>query len=212
MNAAPWPAETNDDDLLMHAAASGDRAAFALLLRRHRGWVLALVRAIVHDADQAEDLTQDVFCRLYARCGQFGARGQFVAYLKQIAINAARDHLRLHRRRPAGTPLHELAENVALPEDHRFDPAAVFASRALQQNVREALLRLNDEQQAVVLLHYFGGLSVEEIARKIRCPAGTVKSRLFHARRHLRETLAAESEEVPDRPVGAMPPQELNPL
>lgn len=190
MNAVR-PAETDDDFLMQAAAATGDREAFALLVRRHRGWVFALVRAIVRDADQAEDLTQDVFCRLYARRGQFGARGHFVAYLKQIAINAARDHLRFNRRLPTGTPLNEF-ENVAPPQDHRFDPAAVFASRALQQNVRDALVRLNDEQRNVVLLHYFGGLSVEEIAQKVRCPAGTVKSRLFHARRHLRETLAAE--------------------
>lgn len=203
------PAETNDDSL-MRAAASGDRVAFALLLRRHRGWVLALVRAIVHDADQAEDLTQDVFCRLYARCGQYGAHSQFVAYLKRIAVNAARDFLRGASRRPAGTPLHQLTETTAPLQDHRFDPATVLASRALQQTVRAALLRLNDGQRGVVLLHYFGGLSVEEIARTIRCPAGTVKSRLFHARRHLRETLA-ECDEYPNRP-GATPPQESNTL
>jgi len=62
------PAEANDDSL-MQAAAAGDRAAFALLVRRHRGWVLALVCAIVHDAEQAADLTQDVFCRLHEWCG-----------------------------------------------------------------------------------------------------------------------------------------------
>lgn len=199
------PAETNDDSL-MQAAATGDRAAFALLVRRHRGWVLTLVRAIVRDADQAEDLTQDVFCRLYARCGQYGAHGQFVAYLKRIAVNAARDFLRGARSRPVRVSLHDLAETAA-PPGAGFDPAFVFASRALQQNVRTAILRLNDEQQAVVLLFYFGGLSVEEIAQKTHCPAGTVKSRLFHARRHLRQTLAADCEQSPDRP-GATPPQE----
>lgn len=190
--------ETNDD-LLMRAAASGDGAAFALLVRRHRGWVFALVRAIVHDAEQAEDLTQDVFCRLYARCADYDGRGQFVAWLKQVAVNAARDHLRAARKRPTAS-LHRVME--ILTPDSRFDPAAVVASRALQQNVRTAITRLNSEQQSVVLLFYFGGLPVEQIAQRLRCPAGTVKSRLFHARRYLRESLAADvyGENGPDRP------------
>ena len=75
------PAATNDDDFLMQAAAGGDRVAFAHLMRRHRGWVLALLRAVIHDADQAEDLTQNVFCRLHTCCGEYRARGQFVACL-----------------------------------------------------------------------------------------------------------------------------------
>ena len=206
MNARP--AATNDDDLLMRAAAGGDRAAFTCLVRRHRGWVLALMRAVIHDADQAEDLTQDVFCRLYARSGEYHARGQFVAYLKRVAVNAARDFLRAARKRPVAASLHAAAENPA--PDSRFDPATVFASRALQHDIRTAIARLNAEQQAVVLLHYFGGLPVEQIAQQIRCPAGTVKSRLFHARRHLRQTLADAvcGASGPHRP-GDTPPQEL---
>lgn len=188
-----------DDDHLMRALAAGDRAAFALLLRRHRSWVCNLLRGFVHDPEQAEDLTQDVFCRLYERCGEYRPQGgRFVAWLKQMAINVARDFLRARKRHGgSGASLDDLQETAA--PDHRFEPATVFASRMLQHSVRTAIERLNPEQQSVVLLHYFGGLPVEEIAQRLRCPAGTVKSRLFHARRHLRQTLAP-CDDSPDRP------------
>ena len=188
---------SSDDDCLMRALAAGDKAAFALLLRRHRSWVCALLRAVVRDEEQAEDLTQDVFCRLYERRDEYRPEGRFVAWLKQVAVNVARDFLRARKR--AGCASLDSLMEIAAPEEW-FDPATIFASRMLQQDVRAAIERLNDEHQAVVLLHYFGGLPVEEIARRLRCPAGTVKSRLFHARRHLRQTLAAARENPPDRP------------
>ena len=188
---------SEEDDQLMLAVAAGDAAAFARLLCRHRGWVCALVRAVVHDPDQAEDLTQDVFCRVYERRGEYRSQGQFVAYVKQIAVNVARDFLRVRKRRDCA-PLPDLNE-IAAPKPG-FDPATVFASRMLQRDIREAILRLSEEHRSVVLLFYFSGLSAEQIAGRLGCPVGTVKSRLFHARRHLRQALLllAESERLPD--------------
>ena len=188
---------SSDDDCLMRALAAGDRAAFALLLRRHRNWVCALLRAVVRDEEQSEDLTQDVFCRLYERRGDYRPEGRFVAWLKQVAVNVARDFLRA-RKRTGCASLDSLSE-IAAPEEG-FDPATILASRMLRQDVRAAIERLNDEHRSVVLPYYFGGQPVEEIAQRLRCPVGTVKSRLFHARRHLRKTLAAAGEGLPDRP------------
>ena len=176
------------DDDLMQRAAQGDGAAFCELVGRHREWVCRLMHAIVRDPHQAEDLAQEVFCRVYRRMGDYLAAGSFVPYLKLLAVNLAKDHLRGRRRQAPVVPLDTLLE--ARSEDPRIDPAAALASRALRDEIREALRALPEDPRQAILLHYFGERSVEEIASTLSCPPGTVKSRLFHGRRRIREMLA----------------------
>ncbi len=157
-------------------------------MRRHREWVRHLICAFVRDSEQAEDLAQEVFCRVHERRGDYVAQGKFTAWLKRVAVNVARDYLR-RRKRAVLVPL-ETVENT-LAEDSAFDPAAAFASRMLREEIREAITSLPQEQRQVLILHYFGERSVEQIAAATNSPIGTVKSRLFHSRRRIREALAA---------------------
>lgn len=184
---------SDEDDTLIQAAQNGDRAAFALLLRRHREWVFRLLHAIIQDGDRAEDLTQEVFWRVYLRLGDYIPCGKFAPYLKRVAVNAARNSLR-DRRCQARREI-PIEEMVLGTEGGRLtDPAAILSSRLLQEEVRTAIETLSEEQRQVVTLYYFGGRSVESIADTLCCPVGTVKSRLFHGRRHLRRALQ-ETEE-----------------
>ena len=182
---------TTDDDL-MQATLGGDESAFAELMRRHRDWVCGLMHAIVGDREQAEDLAQEAFCRVYRSRKDYAARGNFVAWLKRIAVNVARDFLRGNRR-TALVPLGDLGEMPA--GETGFDPFAALASRVLRQEVRAAIAALPPDQRQALVLHYFGGASIEEVAERMGCPIGTIKSRLHHARRRIREMLAAEHEQ-----------------
>jgi RNA polymerase sigma-70 factor (ECF subfamily) len=176
------------DDELAVAARSGDESAFALLLHRHREWVYRVAYAVVGDAESADDATQEVFVRLYRHLADYEPRGRFVPWLKNIAINTARNALRNdrpRRDRVSCRPLHDGFEGVSAGSD----PEAVLTSRLLREEVRTALQGLPAEQRQAVLLYYFSGQGVEDIARIARCPPGTIKSRLYHARRHLREAL-----------------------
>ena len=183
---------SSDDDLI-RAAILGNDAAFATLMHRHRDWVRRLMAAFVHDTEQAEDLAQEVFCRVHTRLGDYAAQGKFTAWLKRVAANVARDHLRRRRKRGVLVPLDSL-ENTPT-EEPGVDPAVVFASRMMREELREALTLLPDDQRQVMILHYFGDRSVEDIAAALHCPLGTVKSRLFHGRRRIREALTYPNEE-----------------
>jgi RNA polymerase sigma-70 factor, ECF subfamily len=179
------------DDELMQAVVGGDEGAFRELMGRHRGWVRSLARAIVRDEDAAEDLAQEVFCRLLRSAGEYRPRGEFVAWLKRIAVNLGRDELR-HRTRRGTASLEEAGEAVA-PEAPEW--RLLLNSDALQGEMRAAIDALPDEQRLPVVMHYFGGISIRDIAWTLKCPPGTVKSRLFYGLRRIRALLAADHDE-----------------
>ena len=175
------------DDGLMAAARHGDEAAFAALVRRHRGWVCRLLCAFTRDPDQAEDLAQEVFCRVHRHAGRYAAQGQFVAWLKRIAVNQGRDWLDRDRR-AAFVPLAECRDVPAAGGP--ADPLALLMAQAVRRELREAILALPDDQRVAIVMRYFGAMSVPEIAVALGCPDGTVKSRLFHGLRRIRARVA----------------------
>jgi RNA polymerase sigma-70 factor (ECF subfamily) len=177
----------NDDDLI-RLVAGGDTAAFAELTRRHRQWVHRLLLSFTRDADQAEDLTQEAFTRALRFAGSYHGRGAFVAWLRRIAINTGNLHAQ-RRGQLALVPLAEVGEGVATAGDGA-DPVFVVLAGSLQADIRAALTALPVDQRDAIVLRYFGGLTVLEIARAQRCPEGTVKSRIHHGLRRVRETLA----------------------
>src|SRR5690242_10318605 len=185
---------TSDDDL-MQAAAAGDAAAFSEIVKRHQGWVRALMIAFVHNAEQAEDLTQDAFCRAFQHVDGYDPQGHFTAWLKRIAINLAKDFL-CRQKQATFVPLHEWEEAPAT--DRRGDPLAELASGALRDDLRCAIERLPDEQRLALIMHYFGDMSLQDIGWALQCPVGTVKSRLFYALRRVRQTLTAMWDEEGD--------------
>jgi len=178
---------TREDDELVYAIRHGDQAAFAHLVQRHRAWVWRLITAVVQDHARAEDVTQEVFSQVYQHLDDYDPRGKFVVWLKRIAINRARNHLRDHGREIAASA--PLLPDQLYAEDRDADPEVVLASVLLRQEVRAALLGLSVEHREVLAQHYFGGLDIQEIAERIGCPVGTIKSRLFNGRRQLRLAL-----------------------
>jgi RNA polymerase sigma-70 factor (ECF subfamily) len=185
---------TSDDDL-MQAAAAGDRAAFSEIVKRHQGWVRSLMIAFVHNADQADDLTQDAFCRAFQNVEGYDPQGQFTAWLKRIAINRAKDFLR-RQKQATFVPLHEWEEMPAT--DRRGDPIAALATGALRDDLRAAIEGLPDEQRLALVMYYFGDMSLQDIGWALKCPVGTVKSRLFYALRRVRQRLTTLWDEEGD--------------
>jgi RNA polymerase sigma-70 factor, ECF subfamily len=176
------------DDNLMQAAAEGDEAAFGELMRRHQGWVRAVMMTFVHNPEQAEDLTQEAFCRVFQHREDYDAQGHFTAWLKRIAANLAKDHLR-RQKQASFVPLEEWEELPAT--DRRCDPMASLASGVLRDDLRAAIEALPDDQRLAVVMHYFGDMGLQDIAWAMKVPVGTVKSRLFYALRRVRGTLTA---------------------
>ena len=178
--------EHREDDL-MRAVVDGDEAAFDTLVRRHRNWVCRLLYAFTHHQDQAEDLTQEVFCRVHRHARQYTAQGQFLAWLKRIAVNVGKDFL-VQRERETFLPLSECRD---IPEESGDnDPLALLMAQEVREEMRQAVLSLPDDQRLTIVMRYFGAMSVQEIAWAMKCPEGTIKSRLFYGLRRIRELVA----------------------
>lgn len=184
---------TGEDDSLLQRAVNGETACFSELVRRHRPWVCRLLTAMTADPETAEDLAQEVFTRLHRHAGRYRSRGQFVAYLKQLALNVGRSYL----RRIPGVTLMAWDEQR---EPLEGDLLEAILTRQVQSEVRAQLEALPPEQRDAVLLHYFGGWTVPEIAARMGCPEGTVKSRLFHAIRKVRAALTPLPQKEEEQP------------
>jgi len=156
------PRQTVSDEELMQAIAAGDEA-FAELVQRHRPRVYRLVRAYVRDPEHAEDLAQEVFCRVSRHAGNYVPQGSFVPWLRRIAINLAKNFLR-RQRQTMVVPLSELEEEPPQENGRCFDPAALFHSHVVREEVRALLQALPEEQRLVLVMRYFGGMTVAEIA------------------------------------------------
>jgi RNA polymerase sigma-70 factor (ECF subfamily) len=173
---------TADDATLLHAVAAGDRTALGALYDRYAPLMLGLAMRVLQSRRAAEDLVQDVFVEAWKRAGDFDARrGSGRTWLLLRLRSRAIDRKRSAR----------LARAVPLEEQHREESAPPPDPAALEDRarVRRALAALPAEQQQVVDLAYFRGLSSSEIAVELEIPIGTVKSRVAAARRKLRVEL-----------------------
>jgi len=171
------------DPALVRRARDGDDDAFTELVRDLRGPVVHYLGHLVHDRTLAEDVAQETFVRCHRNLDRYEFEGRFTTWLVQIARNAgidamrARDrHVRLARRAPPPQP----------PADPQ-----------LRAEIRMALASLPSRQREPLLLVEVAGLTYDEAAEVLRIPAGTVKSRVFAARRRLARWLDVdESREV----------------
>jgi RNA polymerase sigma-70 factor (ECF subfamily) len=177
------------DGPLVARAAAGDRDAFTEIVERYQSRVynLALTLGVRH-AD-AEDVAQDVFIRVFRGLGRFRGDASFRSWLYQVTINAVRSH----RAASRASPLVDLArpgdEDSPVPEPAVDDP---FDRRLLDRQVIDrALAALPADWREAVTLRDVEGLSYAEIADLTGAPLGTVESRIFRARRQLRDALRA---------------------
>jgi RNA polymerase sigma-70 factor (ECF subfamily) len=180
------------DDALMQSVARNEESAFRTLIERHQSWVFSLLISIVRNQQYAEDLTQEVFWRARQHASKYIRQGEFVSWLKRIAINAALDFLREERKFVAVA-----LENVenSLADEGGSSPVAALLASTLREEVRTAIQSLPDDQRLVVVMRYFGDMSLQDIAWAMKCPLGTVKSRLFHALRRIRQFFSGDPEQ-----------------
>lgn len=168
------------DAALVQACRAGDRHAFEQLLARYERQVFNAAYRILHHRDDAADVTQTAFLRAYEHLDRYDPEQRFFPWLYRIAINEAMDVGA--RRVPAEAGLDLLP-------DHGDGPDARLDGRHADACLQCALMALGVDQRALVVLKHVQDLSYEQIADILGCPVKTVKSRLFTARRALRERL-----------------------
>jgi len=161
--------------------------AMTLVYRQHHVAVRAFAQRLVGDIEAAEDLVQDVFMALPSAIGRFRGDCALRTFLVSIAVNQAKNHVRSAARRRAA-----LARMAREPEPTSLDPHRDIERRQLGDRLMHALDELPLEQRVAVVLSEIEDRTSAEIATIVGAPEGTVRTRIFHAKRKLRELLQAQ--------------------
>lgn len=185
------------DDELMERLTLRDLAAFETLYDRYGDLVYSVSLRVVGDPYIAEDVTQDVFVRVWRRPEQFDLnRGKFVTWLLSVARNRSIDHQRSasRRMRHETLPAAEEEDDILPAGNERDDPAFVAVLSDERAAVRKALDVLPAEQKLAISLAYFGGLTQQEVANRLGQPLGTVKTRIRLGMQKMRGALQERHE------------------
>jgi RNA polymerase sigma-70 factor (ECF subfamily) len=171
-----------------------DRHAFEEIYDRYGDLVYSTALRVLRDPHLAEDISQEVFVRLWRKPESYVAeRGRFLTWLISVTRNRAVDEVRARGRRQrheTASPEEQVRE---LPAGAANDPALKAQLAEQRRVVRAALAELPPEQREVIELAYFGGLTQQEIADRLAQPLGTVKTRIRLGMQKLRASLAPET-------------------
>lgn len=182
------------DEALCQRVANGDKPAFDLLVGRYQERAYRLAWSILRDAEEARDLSQEAFIRLYQSAGSFGGRARFSTWFYRILVNLCLDHRRKHRwwRRVIGPARSEdesespLLERLPAPAE---DPLEELGRGRVMSQLWAAVDGLSHQQRAALLLQVREGLRTAEIAQVLKCSEATVRVHLHRALTTLRRTL-----------------------
>ena len=181
---AAIPEDSSEREWIERARA-GDTEAFRRLVERHSGRAYGLAFRMLGSVTEAEETVQDAFLRAWRALPQFRGESTFSTWLHRIVVRRALDRqATLRTRRAREEPLDEALELRA--------PGDTAGERELQRKLDRILGRISDVQRAVVMLYYFEDRSVDEVARVMGMPVGTVKTHLHRARGSLRAAWLAE--------------------
>ena len=177
------------DDVLVEETRKGNKESFEFLVIKYEKQIFNLIFNFTKERDIVPELAQDTFLKAFRSVKSFKGNSSFYTWLRRIAINTsinylhARAHISLDSESEENIFFRNLSDNkFGTPENNILLNETSLA-------VREALDLLPDRLRTILLLREFEDMSYEEIAEILHCPVGTVRSRLFHARRFLKEKL-----------------------
>lgn len=186
--------EIEDNELVLQAQ-QGNMMAFEQLVYRYDKHILSIACSYMNNVEDAKDIYQEVFLRVYRSLSQFEFRSKFSTWLHRIATNVCLTH-RAKRKRNQVASLDESLETEegsslsladTLPDRATTDQQTIDAE--ISSRVSEAMERLSPRQRMVFTLRHYEGYKLKEIASMLNCAEGTVKKYLFTATERLREQL-----------------------
>jgi RNA polymerase sigma-70 factor (ECF subfamily) len=183
------------DTELIAKAQKGDFSAFEQLVFRYDKQVLTIAARFVQSSDDAKDIYQEVFIRVYQGLRKFKMQSEFGTWLHRITTNVCLTH-RTRRKKHSHVsldddydenegdphPSHVVASEAPAPDQHTID-------EEISTHVREAIESLSPQQKLVFTLKHYQGMKLREIAESMQCSEGTVKKHLFTATQRMRKRL-----------------------
>lgn len=183
-----------NDQILVDRFCTGDQTAFFDLVGRYKKKIYHLAYDITGDHHEAEDISQEVFMKVYRALKKFRRDAKMSSWLHQITVNASIDSLRRKSAKPAGA-IGEF-DHVSVQESflsggaHNYDPVKSTESAQIQNRISHALQKISPKERAVFVMCHYNGLKINETAEILNVTIGTVKSLLFRAIRKLRKELS----------------------
>lgn len=176
---------------LVHSAQKGDTSAFGQLVEAHQSKIYSLCYRMTGNAEDAADLTQEVFLSAWRSLSRFQEQSSFGTWVYRMATNASIDFLRREKRRQvlSMTMEEDSEERQAQVPDERYSPHRLLEQKEARQAVADALAALSPEHRQALVLREMEGLSYQEIGQLLDLEEGTVKSRIARARLALRDFL-----------------------
>ena len=193
----PEPTESDDEKAhirrLVGRAKKGDREAYRELVQRYQKRVFGILFGMLRSREDAMELSQDVFIKVYQRIKEFEEKSSFYTWVYRIAFNLAIDFRRREWKK-VHTEYDDAVSQDSSVDDGVFNrelanPEQTMQSHELGEQIRRALETLPDEQKQVLLLREVEGLSYQEMADSMGCSIGTIMSRLFYARKKMQAQL-----------------------
>jgi len=179
-----------DISALIQACLSGDELAWQTIVRMHRRKVFNIAYKFVGSVDQAEDLMQDVFIKVFRSLSTFDRRANFQTWLYSVTRNLCIDHYRALRKEREALN-RDLNVDVLAPASADRNPLQILESQDQAALLKRALDRLPETMRTAVVLRDLQELSYEEIAKHLDLPDGTVKSRISRGRTELAKQIQA---------------------
>jgi RNA polymerase sigma-70 factor (ECF subfamily) len=185
-------AELSDEDV-MERCAMGSEAAFRALVSRYRTRIMNLVCRFINDRDRAEEISQEVFLRVFRNRERYRKSGKFSTWIFTIAVNLTKNEIRSRVRHRGTFSLDAMEEEsggqgVSFPDSKPL-PDEDLNAHEIGTKVAEALRKIPARYREAVMLRDVEGLSYEEVGQILRIPGGTVRSRINRARLMLKERL-----------------------
>ncbi len=174
---------------ILERCRRGDELAWEALVRMYQSRVYSVALQYVRNPDEARDLAQDIFVRVYRRLDTFQGHETFLPWLMRLARNASIDHLRRKKARPPRTDI-SVDEGPQIP-DPGPDPEQNWMTDRRRRLVYQALEQVSEANREMILLKEIQGLNLQEIADLLAVPMGTVKSRSNRARLELARAILA---------------------
>ncbi len=184
----------DNDHSLMERTAQGDLSAFEELVAKHQRLVLNTIFRYIGNQAEAEDLSQEVFIRVFKFAKRYRPQAKFTTWLYRIITNICLNYHRQKKRKPSvslDSPVfiegEELPRQISLPSDTQ--PDVILERQEKDSVIREAIDSLPEKQKMAVILQRFEGLSYGEISKIMGCSVSAIESLLFRAKQALKEKL-----------------------
>jgi RNA polymerase sigma-70 factor (ECF subfamily) len=187
--------EPVDDQRLVERCKKGDQKAFRILVERYQGRVYALALSMLHNRQDALDVSQEAFIKVHRYLGNFQGSASFYTWLYRITYNLCIDQLRRSGRMQSVDYDDKIQRETTTdpgnlqPKLSEGNPARTLQRRELAEKIQEAIDELPSYHKGVIIMREIEGMSYKEMAEVMQVSKGTIMSRLHHARQKLQKAL-----------------------